>query len=65
MVRLLAVAHPVVTSVVVVATANHWLLDVVAGAMLVLVVDAAVSVWRDRRARRPEAHEALEAAGGR
>ena len=29
------------------------------------VVDAAVSVWRDRRARRPEALEALEAAGGR
>ena len=64
-VRLLAVAHPVVTSVVVVATANHWLLDVVAGAMLVLVVDAAVSVWRDRRARRPEARDTLEAAGGR
>ncbi len=34
-VRALAVAYPVVTAVVVVATANHYLLDVVAGALVI------------------------------
>ncbi|GAA0251254.1 phosphatase PAP2 family protein [Cryptosporangium japonicum] len=33
--RVVAYAYPVVTTVVVVATANHWLLDAVAGAALV------------------------------
>ena len=63
-VRLLAVAHPVVTSVVVVATANHWLLDVVAGAMLVLVVDVAVSAWHDRRVRSVGRHDAATSTIG-
>lgn len=38
--RLLFVAHPVLTAVVVVATANHYLLDVAAGALLGLA-----AVW--------------------
>ncbi len=34
-VRVLAVAYPVATTVVVVATANHYLLDAVAGAVVI------------------------------
>jgi len=44
-VRLLAVAYPVVTTVVVVATANHYLLDAVAG---VLVIAAGAMIARAR-----------------
>ena len=47
-VRVLAVAYPVVTAVVVVATANHYLLDVVAG-VLVIATGALLA----RPARRP------------
>jgi hypothetical protein len=43
-VRALAVAYPVVTSVVVVATANHYWLDVVAGAALVGAVITGVTM---------------------
>ncbi|HET9944859.1 MAG TPA: phosphatase PAP2 family protein [Actinomycetes bacterium] len=42
-VRVLAVAYPVLTTVVVVATANHYLLDAVAG-VAVLAAGAAVAV---------------------
>ena len=42
-VRVLAVAYPVLTTVVVVATANHYLLDAVAG-VVVVAVGAAVAV---------------------
>lgn len=51
LVRVLALLHPLVTSAVVVATANHWVVDVLAGTLLVLVVDLAVAGWRVRRAR--------------
>ena len=50
--RLLSLAHPVITSLVVVATANHWLVDVLAGAVLVLAVDLAVGLWHDRARER-------------
>jgi hypothetical protein len=35
--RVLALAYPVATTLVVVATANHWLMDAVVGAFLVRV----------------------------
>jgi hypothetical protein len=44
-----AVAYPVVTSLVVVATANHYWLDAVAGAALVGAVIAVTSVVRARK----------------
>ncbi|WP_444663550.1 phosphatase PAP2 family protein [Cellulomonas sp. CW35] len=47
-------AYPVLTTVVVVVTANHWLLDAVCGAVLVY---AAVSVTRLRRNRRTRGHD--------
>ena len=47
-VRVLAVAHPALTSVVVVITANHYLVDIVAGAALAFV-GWRVAVWRLRR----------------
>ena len=58
-VRTLAIAYPVVTTLVVVATANHYLLDAVAGA-LVVVVGFRCSRWLSRRPagwhlRRPAA----------
>jgi len=43
--RITAIGYPIVTSVVVVATANHWWLDVFAGAAL---VGAAIAVVRAR-----------------
>ena len=39
--RVLAVLYPVLTAVVVLATANHFVLDVVAGALLWALADAA------------------------
>ena len=41
--RVLAFTYPTVTTVVVVATANHWLLDAVAGAALVATAWAALA----------------------
>ncbi|WP_143175372.1 phosphatase PAP2 family protein [Cryptosporangium aurantiacum] len=51
--RLLAHAYPLVTTVVVVATANHWTLDAVAGAVLVLGAWWLL-VHRRRAVRAPE-----------
>ncbi|ANH37005.1 PAP2 superfamily protein [Nocardioides dokdonensis FR1436] len=42
-------AYPVLTTVVVVLTGNHWVLDAVAGAAVVLLVDRAVRAWAVRR----------------
>ena len=47
-VRVLAVAYPVLTTLVVVATANHYLLDAVAG-VAVIAAGAAVAVRRPAR----------------
>lgn len=55
-VRVLAVAHPVVTLVVIVATANHFLLDAVGGAAALAcgyAVPRAVVGLRRHRGRRP------------
>jgi hypothetical protein len=41
--RVLAVAYPVMTTLVVVATGNHFFLDAVAGALLACLTWAAVS----------------------
>ncbi|MBF4163055.1 phosphatase PAP2 family protein [Nocardioides acrostichi] len=41
-VRVLAVAYPLTTSMVVIATGNHWVLDVLAGAGLMLLADLVV-----------------------
>jgi len=52
LIRILAVAYPVVTALVVVATANHYWLDVVAGAGLVgAVIGVTTLVERRKRAR--------------
>lgn len=53
--RLLVLAYPAVTAVVVLATGNHWLLDVVAGGGL-----AALS-WRALVARQPARERAADA----
>lgn len=41
-------AYPLITTVVVVMTGNHWVLDAVAGAAVVLVVDRVVRARRSR-----------------
>jgi hypothetical protein len=54
--RAAAVAYPLVTSYAVMATANHWLADVVTGGLLTAALVAAVTVvakrWEDRAALR-------------
>ena len=53
-VRLLGVAYPVGTTLVVVSTANHYLLDAVAGAAVVAVASGCPAGSRQpRAARRP------------
>jgi hypothetical protein len=51
-VRMLALAYPVITTLVVVGTANHYLLDAVAGAVVV-VVGFRLARWISRRPARP------------
>jgi energy-converting hydrogenase Eha subunit C len=51
LVRVAAVAYPLLVTGVVVATANHYLLDAAAGAALVLAIGAMLWCWR--RFRRP------------
>lgn len=53
--RSLAITHGVLTSVIVVATANHYVLDVLAGALVAAVAAVAVrvTVWATVRVRRP------------
>jgi hypothetical protein len=51
-VQLLCAAHVGVTIVVIVATANHYLLDAVAGVVLVAVAVPIANAWHDRRAAR-------------
>ncbi|MEX2289628.1 MAG: phosphatase PAP2 family protein [Mycobacteriales bacterium] len=46
--RAVAVAHPVLTLVVVLVTGNHWYLDAVAGVLLVLAVAALQAVVQAR-----------------
>lgn len=57
-VRVLALAYPVVTTVVVVATANHYLLDAVAGGAVV-----ALAVWLGRARLRRRTHAVVGAPG--
>jgi hypothetical protein len=56
-VRALGVAYPLLTAVVVVATANHYVLDVVAGVLVIAgpaaLLAAAGTVIRDRRVPGP------------
>lgn len=53
--RTLVWCYPVVTTLVVVMTGNHWLLDAVAGAAVVLLVDLAVRARRLSGPARPPA----------
>lgn len=46
--RTLAAAYPIVTVTVVLGTANHYLLDALAGALLWLTATAVVSIYRPR-----------------
>lgn len=52
---------PVLMTLSVVVTANHYLLDVVAGIALV-IIGYAVALWLDQRRRRPRAQAALAPA---
>ena len=54
-VRILAIAYPVITTLVVVGTANHYLLDAVAGALVVLV-GIRLARWLCRRPDRAHRH---------
>jgi hypothetical protein len=60
-VRTLAWAHPVLTVLVVVGTGNHWVLDVVAGAAIMMVAWVALVPGR-RGHRRGPAGEAPQVA---
>jgi hypothetical protein len=51
LVRAVAVAHPVITLVAIIATANHYLLDAVAGLATFGVCYALATLWADRRRR--------------
>ena len=53
--RILAIAYPVITTLVVVGTANHYLLDAVAGA-LVVMVGIRLARWWCRRPDRAHRH---------
>ena len=53
--RILALAYPVITTLVVVGTANHYLLDAVAGA-LVVAVGIRLARWWCRRPDRAHRH---------
>lgn len=62
--RALLWAYPVVTTVVVIGTANHWVLDAIAGAALVVAADYLVQHrgWlQPHRASNHQQHEAVPA----
>jgi membrane-associated phospholipid phosphatase len=62
-VRVLAIAYPLVTALVVVSTGNHFFLDVIAGALLAVVTWAAVNwigAWLTVRIATRRSHRALE-----
>ena len=62
-VRVLAIAYPLVTTLVVVSTGNHFFLDVIAGALLAMVTWAAVNwigAWLTVRIATRRSHRALE-----
>jgi hypothetical protein len=71
-VRALAVAHPLLTLVAIIATANHYLLDAVAGAATFGVCLAAADGWARARRRRataplnqfPSGHDELSEESG-
>ena len=58
--RWLVIAHPVLTVYAVVATANHFWLDCVAAAGLVLLVFAAVTWWGRRKLASAESQASAE-----
>jgi hypothetical protein len=63
--RALAIVHPLLTAVVVLATGNHWVLDVLAGATtFVLGVAAQRLLWRLGAARRRAGPVAERSASG-
>ena len=66
-VRLLAVLYPIGTAVVVMATANHYLLDVLAGLLLWLVAQLVVAAFTRTRGQRADGVErsAVSHAAGR
>lgn len=55
--KLVAVLHPIITSLVVVATANHYVIDVLLGAVLAFIAYLAASFatdWFKRRTSAPD-----------
>ncbi len=52
-VQVVSGAHVIVTAAVTVYTANHYVLDVVAGVAVVAVAVPVANAWHDRRAARP------------
>jgi hypothetical protein len=60
--RIAAAAYPALTAVVVMATANHYFLDVAAG-MAATALAVAWAVWWERRQRERSAPDALRGRG--
>ncbi|CAN5462257.1 phosphatase PAP2 family protein [soil metagenome] len=58
--RVLAVTYPILMTVVVIGTGNHFLIDVLAGAACVVVAYAAVLLLRRWYLRRPSAGDGVE-----
>ena len=63
--RALAAAYAPVTALVVVSTANHWVLDVLVGALLMALAWAAVRPRSRRRVTRPVPDEGTAVPGAR
>lgn len=64
-VRVIAVAHPTITAITVLATGNHYVFDVLTGAVLMLVAypltDALSRIWSELRERRVAQQQPLGA----
>jgi hypothetical protein len=57
--RILGAAYPLLTTLVVISTGNHYLVDAVAGSLLIVLAWVVVACYRV--ARRPEPYVAVEA----
>jgi hypothetical protein len=53
LVRVLGILYPILTLYVIVVTANHFVLDAVAGAVLFVVAPLIVHAWANARGRTP------------
>jgi len=49
--KALALAYPVLVFITIVGTANHYVLDALAGGMVMIIAFAAIGLWRVARRR--------------